>query len=87
MSDELASLKAAHRIEVRRKNREQAPALADLMDEMRALYPAFDVKLIYGEDHTTGAVVGTKPDERNAFTIPANYFPNQQIDTKRKANR
>lgn len=81
MSEHLAALKAAQREDERRKNRESMPELAALMDEIREQFP--DAKLIWGEDLTTGKTVGVKPDEKHFFDIPKDYFPSQQIDTKK----
>lgn len=73
------------REEQKRKNREAAPALAALIDEVKAQFP--DAKLIWGEDLTTGVTFGKKPENENAFTIPPDYFPTQRIDTNKKKGR
>lgn len=58
----------------RQRNRERAPAIAKLMDEIREQFPG--ATLVWGIDHTTGVEFGTKPpEEKNVFTIPPNYFP------------
>ena len=73
------------REEQRRRNREAAPELAALLDEFKEQFP--DAKLIWGKDYTTGAEFGKKPENENVFTIPPNYFPTQQIDTRQKRGR
>lgn len=69
----------------RQRNREAAPALAALLDEWLLKFPG--AKLVWGEDLTTGATFGKKPENENAFTIPPNYFPTKQIDTTAKRGK
>lgn len=84
MTDALEQARLRMREEQRRKNREAAPNLAALMDEVREKFGEFQPKLIWGVDLVTGHEVGEKPDESNAFRIPKDYFPCERVETKRK---
>ena len=70
--------------EEKRKNREKAPNLAALVDDLREQFPG--MKLIYGKDLVTGAEVGKQeiPDPDKVFTVPPDYYPTRPVDTKRK---
>lgn len=70
--------------EEKRKNREKAPNLAALVDELREQFPG--MKLIWGQDLVTGVEIGKKdePDPDKVFTIPPDYYPTRPVDTKRK---
>lgn len=73
--------------EEKRKNREKAPNLAALVDELREQFPG--MKLIYGKDLVTGAEVGKKeePDPDKVFTVPPDYYPTKPVDTSRRRGR
>ena len=68
--------------EEKRTNREKAPNLAALVDELREQFPG--MKLIYGKDLVTGAEVGKKdePDPSKVFTIPPDYYPTRPVSKK-----
>lgn len=62
----------------RQRNRDRAPAIAQLMDEIREKFP--EAKLVWGVDLTTGVEFGTKEEEKNVFTIPPNYYPTASLE-------
>lgn len=67
----------------KKKNREAAPNLAELVDELREQFPG--MKLIYGQDLVTGVEVGKKPveDPDKVFIIPPDYYPSRQVNLKK----
>lgn len=73
--------------EEKRKNREKAPNLAALVDDLRQQFPG--MKLIWGRDEVTGVEVGKKdePDPDKVFTVPPDYHPTRPVDTTRRRGR
>jgi len=68
--------------EEKKKNRDAAPNLAALVDEIREQFPG--AKLIWGKDEVTGVEIGTKEvvDESKVFTIPHDYYPCRPVIIK-----
>ena len=73
--------------ERKRKNREAAPNLAALVDEIREQFP--DAKLIWGRDEVTGVEIGKKeePNPDSVFTVPPDYYPTKPVDTTKRRGR
>jgi hypothetical protein len=72
MNDE-AQIREQINEEKRRKNREEFPDLAKLMDEVNAKYPGS--KLIWAKDLATGKEIGKKSVVNSAFEITKDTFP------------
>lgn len=53
----------------RDSNRQAMPTVAAFVDEIRA--QGFEVRVIYAKE--SGKELGKKPQEREVFTVPANY--------------
>jgi len=70
---DVADIKDQIREEQKRKNREQMPEIAKLMDQINARFPGS--KLIWAKDLTTGKEIGKKSEEKNLFLLrPANLL-------------
>ena len=78
---DIADIKDQLREEQRKKNREEMPVIAELMDKINAKYPGS--KLIWAKDYTTGKEIGKKSVETKAFVIPDNYFPTEVINVRK----
>lgn len=78
---DIADIKDQLREEQRRKNREEMPEVAKLMDEINEKFPGS--KLIWAKDLLTGKEIGKKPVEKNVFVIPDNYRPTEVIDVRK----
>lgn len=78
---DVADLKDTLREEQRRKNREEMPEIAKLMDKINAAFPGS--KLIWAKDLLTGKEIGKKPIEKNVFVIPDNYRPTEVINVRK----
>ncbi len=80
MTDAIVVARERMRQDERRKNRQQMPNLAALVDELREQFPG--AKLVWGQDLVTGHSIGQRPDESNAFQIPPDYYPTRAVDAK-----
>jgi len=78
---DIADLKDQLREEQRKKNREEMPEIAKLMDEINAKYPGS--KLIWAKDLSTGKEIGKRSVEKNVFVIPDNYRPSEVTDVRK----
>ena len=85
--DDATALRQQAREEQRRKNREQMPNLAALVDEIREKFPG--AKLLWGKDLVTGIEIGKKeePDPDKTFTIPKDYYPSRQVITTKRSKK
>lgn len=85
--DDATALRQQAREEQRRKNREQMPNLAALVDEIREAFP--DARLLWGKDLVTGFEVGKKeePDPDKTFTIPKDYYPSREVNTTKRSKK
>jgi hypothetical protein len=79
---DVADIKDQIREEQKKKNREQMPEIAKLMDQVNARFPGS--KLIWAKDLTTGKEIGKKSDEKNLFQIPVNYGQKSEVTNVRK---
>jgi hypothetical protein len=79
---DVADIKDQIRDEQKKKNREQMPEIAKLMDQVNARFPGS--KLIWAKDLTTGKEIGKKSDEKNLFQIPASYGQKSEVTNVRK---
>jgi hypothetical protein len=79
---DVADIKDQIREEQKRKNREEMPEVAKLMDQINARFPGS--KLIWAKDLTTGKEIGKKSEEKNLFQIPANYSVQAEVKNVRK---
>jgi len=79
---DVADIKDQIREEQKKKNREQMPEVAKLMDQINARFPGS--KLIWAKDLTTGKEIGKKTEEKNLFQIPANYSAQAEVKNVRK---
>jgi hypothetical protein len=83
MNEAILSARDRMREEQRKKNREQAPNLAALVDELKEQFPG--AKVVWGKDLVTGVEVGEREDDpERTFTIPQNYFPGRVVDVKKE---
>jgi len=78
---DIADIKDQLREEQRKKNREEMPEIAKLMDEINAKYPGS--KLIWAKDFVTGKEIGKRTVEKNVFVIPDNYRPSEVTDVRK----
>lgn len=83
--EQILSMREEMRDQERRRNREAAPNLAALVDELRAQFP--DAKLVWGKDLLTDVEIGKRPDEPNSFQIPSGYEPCKVIETRKSKER
>ena len=79
---DVADIKDQIREEQKKKNREQMPEIAKLMDQVNARFPGS--KLIWAKDLTTGKEIGKKTEEKNLFQIPASYGQKSEVTNVRK---
>lgn len=85
MSEVILRAREQMREEQRKKNREAAPNLAALVDEIREQFPG--AKLVWGQDLVTGVEVGVREDDpERTFTIPEGYAPCKAVDVKERNN-
>jgi predicted amino acid dehydrogenase len=82
---DIADLKQQLREEQRKKNREEMPEIAKLMDEINAKYPGS--KLIWAKDFVTGKEIGKRTVEKNVFVIPDNYRPSEVTDVRKSRSK
>jgi hypothetical protein len=61
--------------EQRKRNREQMPNVAAMLDEFRAANPGLQFKVVWAKDHGTGLEVGKRDDPKpeQVFVIPESY--------------
>lgn len=78
---DIADIKDQLREEQRRKNREEMPEVAKLMDEINEKFPGS--KLIWAKDLLTGKEIGKKSVEKSVFVIPDNYRPMEVTDVRK----
>jgi hypothetical protein len=78
---DIADIKDQMREEQRKKNREEMPVIAKLMDEINAKYPGS--KLIWAKDYTTGKEIGKKSVETKVFVIPDNYRTSEVTNVRK----
>jgi hypothetical protein len=78
---DIADIKDQLREDQRKKNREEMPWVAKLMDEVNEKYP--DSKLIWAHDLLTGKEIGKRPVEKNVFVIPDNYRQTEAINVRK----
>jgi len=78
---DIADLKDQLREEQRKKNREEMPEIAKLMDQINAKYPGS--KLIWAKDYATGKEIGKRSIEKSVFVIPENYRPSEVTDVRK----
>ena len=69
---DIAGIKDQIREEQKKKNREDMPEVAKLMDQINAKYP--NSKLIWAKDLTTGKEIGKRSDEKNLVQLKS-YSP------------
>lgn len=67
------------------KNRELMPNVAAMVDEWREYFPG--LKVIWAKDLVTGHEAGTRREPIEVFNIPPNYYPTQQIETRKGKKR
>jgi hypothetical protein len=80
MNDE-ADIRAKLIEEQRKKNREEMPEVAKLMDEINAKYPGS--KLIWAKDLATGKEIGKKSEPKSVFVIPPDYNPGKEVNVRK----
>jgi len=78
---DIADIKDQLREERRKKNREEMPVIAKVMDEINARFPGS--KLIWAKDYTTGKEIGKKSVEEKVFVIPENYKPSEVMNVRK----
>lgn len=85
MSEAILRAREQMREEQRKKNREAAPNLAALVDEIREQFPG--AKLMWGKDLVTGVEVGVREEDPDrTFVIPEGYEPCRTVDVKERKN-
>ena len=77
---DVADIKDQIREDQKKKNREDMPEVAKLMDQINAKYP--NSKLIWAKDLTTGKEIGKKSDEKNLVELKS-YSPTGAKDVRK----
>ena len=77
---DVADIKDQIREEQKKKNRDDMPEVAKLMDRINAKYP--NSKLIWAKDFTTGKEIGKKSDEKNLVELKS-YSPTGVKDVRK----
>lgn len=68
--------------EQRKRNREQMPNVAAMLDEFRAANPGLEFKVVWAKDIQTGVEVGKRdePKPEQVFVIPESYGQTKRVE-------